>query len=109
MQEETDYKGLYMINGKYIKKATCYKNGCLYYVPLKGVAHYLQKDYGENLGKLNFVIVKDYGNFYKEYATDTAIAKGMNHNVPMYIDEDAELKPITVENAKKTVKKTKNY
>ena len=108
MQEETDYKGIYLVSGKYIEKATLNSNGYLLYVPRKGAKYHFAKDSNEEIGKLNFAIVKDYGDYYKEYATDLPIAKG-KHYVPIFIDEDAELKPIEKETAEKFISKSKKY
>ena len=109
MQEEKDYEGLYMVSAKDIMKATVYESGCLSYTPRGGIAYFVQRQAHENIGKLDFVIVKDYGEFYQEYVTSLPIAKGKKSNVPLYIDEDAVLAPVTEEKADKFASKSKNY
>lgn len=109
MQEEKDYAGLYVVKAKDVMKATLYDNGCLNYTPRSGFAYFLQRQPHENIGKLDFIIVKDYGCFYKEYITDLPVAKGKKSDVPLYIDEDAVLAPIEEEKADIFTSKSKNY
>ncbi len=102
-------KQIYLVKSADLMKATLYEGGCLAYTPMGGIAHLIQKKADEDLGKLDFILVHNYGNFYKECLTDLPIAKGKKMNVPVYINDSATLASVTPTKALKFAKKSKNY
>ena len=109
MQEDKNYQRIYLIKGKNLMKATLFEGGALVYTPRSGIAYHLQKDKDDNIGKTEYIIVRDYGNFYKEYATNLPIAKGPKKDVPLYIETDATMTFLTEESVEYFVAKSPYY